>query len=98
MSILIFNHFQEGTIGHDLVVKPVPASVRQHLEEHGPHDDDEAFLDEDEDEDLLAEDEEVDDDEELQHEPLDHPHIVFRRATNYEPSESSDFGKKIINT
>nr|CAD7571306.1 unnamed protein product [Timema californicum] len=29
----------EGTIGHDLVLKPVPASVRQHL------DDDEMFLD-----------------------------------------------------
>nr|CAD7393389.1 unnamed protein product [Timema cristinae] len=30
---------EEGTIGHDLVLKPVPASVRQHL------DDDEMFLD-----------------------------------------------------
>lgn len=43
---------QEGTIGHDLVVKPVPASVRQHLDSkrRGCDPDDEMFLDgEDED-------------------------------------------------
>ncbi|XP_069676454.1 A disintegrin and metalloproteinase with thrombospondin motifs like isoform X2 [Periplaneta americana] len=42
----------EGTIGHDLVVKPVPASVRQHLDRQSKahrndNDDDEMFLDED---------------------------------------------------
>ncbi|XP_075227661.1 sol narae metalloprotease isoform X2 [Lycorma delicatula] len=41
----------EGTIGHDLIVKPVPASVRQHLDERRKNsrnkddDDDEVFMD-----------------------------------------------------
>lgn len=40
---------QEGTIGHDLVVKPVPASVRQHLDSNTKDPDDELFLDEEDD-------------------------------------------------
>ncbi|XP_066999385.2 A disintegrin and metalloproteinase with thrombospondin motifs like isoform X2 [Anabrus simplex] len=37
----------EGTIGHDLVLKPVPARVRQHLDDNDKDEsDDEMFLDE----------------------------------------------------
>lgn len=75
---------QEGTIGSDLVVKPVPASVRQHLDQVG--DDDEAFLDEE-----VAEDVAVSGGFPL---PPKHHHIVYRRSIP-DPTEGelSDYGK-----
>lgn len=80
---------QEGTIGPDLVVKPVPASVRQHLDSgrrRDVDDDDEAFLDEEAAEDVavksgfplpLA---------------LSH-HIVYRRSTPLPDPDLSDYGQ-----
>ncbi|XP_047001480.1 A disintegrin and metalloproteinase with thrombospondin motifs 1 [Schistocerca americana] len=92
----------EGTIGHDLVVKPVPAAVRQHL---GPSvDDDEMFLD--------AEGEDLEDDVAVTSGfPLGinatadrspraarelaaagvHPHIVYRRAGGHHRDDLSDY-------
>jgi hypothetical protein len=93
--------FQEGTIGHDLVVKPVPASVRQHLDQsrdskHG--DDDEMFLDENGED--LQEDVAVETGFPLRRipstsnsEPKPQQHIIYRRSTfQNEESEFSDYG------
>jgi hypothetical protein len=78
---------QEGTIGDDLVVKPVPASVRQHLDSRkDPRDDDEAFLDEE-----VAEDVAVTDGFPL-HLPPRHHHIVYRRSVQ-DTVDMSDYGQ-----
>jgi hypothetical protein len=93
--------FQEGTIGHDLVVKPVPASVQQHLDQprlskHGV--DDEMFLDEDGED--IQEDIAVETGFPLRRvqsangsELKPQQHIVYRRSSrqNEEP-EFSDYG------
>lgn len=81
---------QEGTIGPDLVVKPVPASVRQHLDSgrrrNADDDDDEAFLDEE-----AAEDVAVKSGFPL---PLAlSRHIVYKRSTPLPDPDMSDFGQ-----
>lgn len=92
--IFIFVCVQEGTIGHDLVVKPVPATVRQHLDDEPPADDDELFLDD--------EGEDLEDDVAVSGGfPLKgrrrralsqtHRHIVYRRSPN-EGDSFSDYG------
>jgi hypothetical protein len=93
--------FQEGTIGHDLVVKPVPASIRQHLDhsdlsKHGL--DDEMFLDEEGEE--IQEDIAVETGFPLRRvkgtnssELQPQHHIVYRRSSQEnEGPESSDYG------
>jgi hypothetical protein len=92
---------QEGTIGHDLVVKPVPASVQQHLDQsyvskHGM--DDEMFLDEDGEE--IQEDIAVETGFPLRRvqgtnssELKPQHHIVYRRSSRQnEAEEFSDYG------
>ncbi|XP_046677312.1 A disintegrin and metalloproteinase with thrombospondin motifs 16 isoform X2 [Homalodisca vitripennis] len=78
----------EGTIGDELIVKPVPASVRQHLDTNHPSlsrdDDDEAFLDEE-----AGEDEAVREGFPLQPK---HHHIVYRRSISHTiDQELSDY-------
>lgn len=85
MSVFTHSVWQEGTIGGDLVVKPVPASVRQHLD-HRTDDDDEAFLDEEVEEDVVS----------RGGFPLPpkHHHIVYRRnIADPADGELSDYGK-----
>ncbi|XP_023723551.1 A disintegrin and metalloproteinase with thrombospondin motifs adt-2 isoform X2 [Cryptotermes secundus] len=85
----------EGTIGHDLVVKPVPASVQQHLDKqplHSEHGDDEMFLDEDGEH--IQEDVVVDSGFPLRRIRSTKPqqHIVYRRSSAHnEELESSDY-------
>ncbi|XP_054274250.1 A disintegrin and metalloproteinase with thrombospondin motifs 16-like isoform X2 [Macrosteles quadrilineatus] len=78
----------EGTIGEDLVVKPVPASVRQHLDSRPDPEakdvDDEAFLDEE-----AAEDVAVTDGFPLHLGPRHH-HIVYRRSVQ-DSMDMSDY-------
>lgn len=80
-----FYYSQEGTIGHDLVLKPVPAHVRQHLDNSRDknEDDDEMFLD----------DEAMEDEAVPGGFPLapQHKHIVYRRSVQ-ETDQFSDYG------
>jgi hypothetical protein len=86
---------QEGTIGHDLVVKPVPESVQQHLDRplHSKHgDDDEIFLDEDGED--IKEDVAVKSGFPLRRirSTKSQQHIVYRRSSARKELESSDYG------
>lgn len=93
--------FQEGTIGHDLVVKPVPASVRQHLDQPRDSkrgDDDEMFLDENGED--IQEDVAIETGFPLRRiqstsnsEPKPQQHIIYRRSSSqFEEPEFSDYG------
>ena len=95
--------FQEGTIGHDLVVKPVPASVRQYLDQSDllkQGVDDEMFLDEEGEE--IQEDMAVETGFPLRRvqgtnssELQPQHHIVYRRSSQQdEAPEFSDYGTK----
>lgn len=74
-------------------MKPVPASVRQHLDS-GPRrrdDDDEAFLDEEAEEDLAVRDGFP------LHLPPRHHHIVYRRSPqDSADGEMSDYGQFLL--
>ncbi|XP_063217945.1 A disintegrin and metalloproteinase with thrombospondin motifs like isoform X2 [Bacillus rossius redtenbacheri] len=77
----------EGTIGHDLVVRPVPAGVRQHLDQA---DDDEVFLDEEDE--GLAGDVAVRAGFPLRRSrrsraPQGRQHIVYRRSAPADPED-----------
>uniref|UniRef100_A0A1B6E598 Peptidase M12B domain-containing protein n=1 Tax=Clastoptera arizonana TaxID=38151 RepID=A0A1B6E598_9HEMI len=73
----------QGTIGHDLVLKPVPAHIRQHLDsEEEEDDDDEMFLDEE-----AADDQVVSGGFPL---APQHKHIVYRRDIQ-DPDQFSDY-------
>ncbi|XP_021914006.1 A disintegrin and metalloproteinase with thrombospondin motifs 16 isoform X2 [Zootermopsis nevadensis] len=90
----------EGTIGHDLVVKPVPASVRQHLDQPRDSkrgDDDEMFLDENGED--IQEDVAIETGFPLRRiqstsnsEPKPQQHIIYRRSSSqFEEPEFSDY-------
>lgn len=80
---------QEGTIGEDYVVKPIPSMYRRHLESNS---DDEMFLDQ--------EVQNGDDEVSKQGFPLKspkfvahHKHVVYRRNPGEADRNAGDYGK-----
>lgn len=75
--------FQEGTIGHDLVVKPVPSHVRKHILDPA---------------DIEAERHRLPDNVTLGAKDfVHHQHIVYRR-NSADSTDLSDFGKNPENS
>lgn len=85
--------FQEGTIGRDLVVKPVPASMRHLVAKP----DDEVFLD--------ARNEDIQNDVTMDtgrkirskrdSKDVYHHHIIFKRSQPTEEDDFSDYGMPV---